>query len=192
MPHTPTREEAYELLTTYTKSQSLIRHALAVEAVMRHFAQEWGEDQERWGVIGLVHDLDWEQFPQEHCQKTKEILSQADWPPEYIRSIMSHGWGLVTDVKPEHRMEKALYAVDELTGLITATALMRPSKSVMDMQAKSVKKKWKDKSFAAGANREVIAAGAQMLEMELSDLITETIMAMRTVADQLGLGMQTE
>ncbi len=192
MPHTPTREEAYELLTTYTKSQSLIRHALAVEAVMRHFAQEWGEDQERWGVIGLVHDLDWEQFPREHCQKTKEILSQADWPPEYIRSIMSHGWGLVTDVRPEHRMEKALYAVDELTGLITATALMRPSKSVMDMQAKSVKKKWKDKSFAAGANREVIAAGAQMLEMGLSDLITETIMAMRTVADQLGLGMQTE
>jgi predicted hydrolase (HD superfamily) len=184
---TPTRDEAYALLTRYTSSESLIRHGLSVEAVMRHFARKWGEDEEKWGVIGLVHDLDWEQFPNEHCAKTKEILEAEGWPPEYIRSILSHAWGFVTDVKPEHRMEKALYATDELTGLVTATALMRPSRSVLDMKAKSVKKKWKDRSFAAGVNREVIQQGAEMLEMELSDLITETILGMRAVAAEIGL-----
>lgn len=183
----PTRDEAYELLTTYTKGEGLIRHGLAVEAVMRHFARKYGEDEEKWGIIGLVHDLDWEMYPDEHCQKTRQILEEAGWPQEYIRSIMSHAWGFVTDVKPEHRMEKVLYATDELTGLINATALMRPSKSVLDMKAKSVKKKWKDKSFAAGVDREVIARGAEMLGMETGDLITETIDAMRTVADDIGL-----
>ena len=184
---TPTREQAYELLTTYTKNESLVSHALSVEAVMRHFARTYGEDEEKWGIIGLVHDLDWDMYPEQHCEKTREILEDAGWPQEYIRSIMSHAWGIVTDVKPEHRMEKVLYATDELTGLITATALMRPSRSVLDMKAKSVKKKWKEKSFAAGVDREIIAAGAQMLEMELSDLITETIAAMRTVAPEIGL-----
>ncbi|MFW5689311.1 MAG: hydrolase, partial [Spirochaetota bacterium] len=145
------------------------------------------DDEEKWGVIGLVHDLDWEMYPQEHCLKTREILEAAGWPEEYIRSIMSHAWGIVTDVKPEHRMEKVLYATDELTGLITATALMRPSRSVLDMKVKSVKKKWKEKSFAAGVDREVIARGAQMMGVELSELIAETIEAMRSVADEIGL-----
>ena len=185
--HTPTREEAFELLTTYTKSESLINHARAVEAVLRHFAAKWGEDVEKWGIIGLVHDLDWEAYPDQHCQKTTEILREAEWPQEYIRSVRSHAYGMFTDDKPEHQMEKVLYTIDELTGLITATALVRPSKSVLDMKAKSVKKKWKERSFAAGANREVISQGAEMLGMELSDVITETITGMQTVATDIGL-----
>ena len=184
---TPTREQARELLARYTKSESLIRHALAVEAVMRHFARNSGEDEEKWGIIGLVHDLDWEMYPEEHCRKTREILESEGWPAEYIRSVLSHGWGLVTDVRPEHRMEQVLYATDELTGLVTATALMRPSRSVLDMSAKSVKKKWKEKSFAAGVNREVVARGAEMLGVDLTDLISETIAAMRAVAAEIGL-----
>ena len=184
---TPTREQAFALLTEYTKSDSLVRHGLSVEAVMRHFARKYGEDEQKWGVIGLVHDLDWEMFPDEHCAKTREILESAGWPDDYIRSIMSHAWGFVTDVKPEHVMEKVLYATDELTGLITATALMRPSRSILDLTAKSVRKKWKEKSFAAGVDRGVIASGAEMLGIELTDLITETIDAMRTVADDIGL-----
>jgi predicted hydrolase (HD superfamily) len=183
----PTREQAYELLTTYTKNEGLVRHGLSVEAVMRHFARKYGEDEEKWGIIGLVHDLDWEMYPEQHCEKTREILEEAGWPGEYIRSVMSHAWGFVTDVRPEHRMEKVLYATDELTGLVTATALMRPSKSILDMTAKSVKKKWKEKSFAAGVNREVIAKGAEMLDMEIGELITETIAGMRTAADEIGL-----
>ncbi|MFP4114343.1 MAG: hydrolase [Spirochaetota bacterium] len=183
----PTRDQAYELLTTYTKNEGLVRHGLSVEAVMRHFARKYGEDEEKWGIVGLVHDLDWEMFPEQHCRKTREILEEAGWPEEYIRSIMSHGWGFVTDVKPEHVMEKVLYATDELTGLVTATALMRPSKSILDMTAKSVKKKWKEKSFAAGVNREVIAQGAEMLGMEVGDLIAETIEAMKPAADEIGL-----
>ncbi len=184
---TPTRDEAFELLTSYTKSESLINHARAVEAVMRHFAEQFGEDVEKWGVVGLVHDLDWEAYPEEHCQKTTEILREAEWPEEYIRSIRSHAWGMFTDDKPEHKMELVLYTIDELTGLITATALVRPSKSILDMKAKSVKKKWKEKSFAAGANREVIAQGAEMLGMELNDVITETLAGMQKVADDIGL-----
>ncbi|MFP4301719.1 MAG: HDIG domain-containing metalloprotein [Spirochaetaceae bacterium] len=185
--HTPTRDEAFELLTTYTKSESLINHAKAVEAVMRHFAEKFGEDVEKWGVIGLVHDLDWEAYPEQHCQKTTEILREAEWPEEYIRSIRSHAWGMFTEDKPEQKMELVLYTIDELTGLITATALVRPSKSILDMKAKSVKKKWKEKSFAAGANREVIAQGAEMLGMELTDVITETLAGMQKVADEIGL-----
>jgi predicted hydrolase (HD superfamily) len=154
---------------------------------MRYFAGKYGEDEERWGVIGLVHDLDWEMYPNEHCRKTREILEEAGWPEDYIRSVMSHAWGFVTDVRPEHVMEKVLYATDELTGLITATALMRPSRSVHDLTAKSVKKKWKEKSFAAGVDREVIMRGAEMLGVELTDLITDTISAMRRVAPEIGL-----
>ncbi len=188
----PTREQAIELLTQYTKSESLIRHGLSVEAVMRHFAARFGEDPEKWGIIGLVHDLDWEMYPEQHCRKTEEILRGAGWPGEYIRAIRSHGWGIVTDVKPEHTMEKVLYATDELTGLITATALMRPSRSILDMSVKSVKKKWNQKSFAAGVDRSIIEEGAAMLELELADLITETIAAMRSVADEIGLAGNPE
>jgi putative nucleotidyltransferase with HDIG domain len=189
----PTRQEAYDLLRTYTQSASLIKHALAVEAVMRYMARKRGEDEEEWGVIGLIHDLDYEQFPEEHCHKTAEILRQNHWPEEYIRAAVSHGWGICVDIKPETELEKALYATDELTGLVVTSALVRPSRSVMDLTAKSVKKKWKDKRFAAGVNRDIIEKGAEMLGMELSDLITDTIMGMRHVAEEIGLkGSATE
>ena len=183
----PTREEALSLLKQYNQNEGLIKHALAVEAVMRYCARKHGQDEEKWGVIGLVHDLDYEQFPDQHCKKTEEILKANGWPQEYIRAILSHGWGICTDVEPQSDLEKTLYAIDELVGLIVATALVRPSKSVLDMKVKSVKKKWKDKSFAAGVNREVIEKGAEMLGVELSELINDAIMGMREVADQIGL-----
>jgi len=183
----PTREEALTLLKEYNKNEGLIKHAMAVEAVMCYCARKRGEDQDKWGVIGLVHDLDYEQFPQQHCQKTEEILRSHNWPAEYIRAVLSHAWGMRTDVEPKSVLEKVLYAVDELTGLVVATALVRPSKSVMDMSAKSVKKKWKEKSFAAGVNRDVIEKGAAMLGVEIGELIEDVIMGMREVADQIGL-----
>lgn len=183
----PTRDEALTLLKEFNHTSSLVKHALAVEGVMRYMARKRGEDEEKWGIIGLVHDLDYERYPEQHCKKTKEILTERGWPEDYIHAIMSHGWGLVTDIKPEDEMEKVLYAIDELTGLIVATALVRPSKSVLDMKVKSLKKKWKDKSFAAGVNREVIQNGAQMLELELDDLFSDTIMAMREVAEAIDL-----
>ena len=185
--HTPTRQEAFALLQEYNSSDSLIKHGLAVEGVMRYFAEKHGEDSEKWGIIGLVHDLDYQQYPDQHCTKTAEILSSHGWPEDYIRAVVSHGWGICSDVEPLEKMEKVLYAIDELTGLVTANALVRPSRSVMDMKPKSVKKKWKDKSFAAGVNREVIQKGAAMLEMELADLFTETIAGMRQVAEEIGL-----
>ncbi|MGF7397348.1 HDIG domain-containing protein [Thermoanaerobacterium thermosaccharolyticum] len=181
------RDEAYRLLNEYNKSESLITHALAVEAVMRHFAELFGEDEEKWGIIGLLHDLDYEMYPNEHCKKVREILKERGWPEEYIHAIESHGWKLCSDVEPVHRMEKVLYTIDELTGLITATALMRPSKSILDLEVKSVKKKWKQKSFAAGVNRDVIEEGAKMLNMDLDKVIEETIIGMRSVADEIGL-----
>ncbi|HEJ84171.1 MAG TPA: HDIG domain-containing protein [Desulfobacteraceae bacterium] len=184
---TPSREEAYALLTRYNQSDSLIKHALAVEGVMRYFARKRGEDEEKWGIIGLVHDLDYEQYPEEHCKKSEAILRENRWPEEYIRAVISHGWGICSDVPPQSELEKALYAVDELTGLVVTTALVRPSRSVLDVAAKSVKKKWKDKRFAAGVDRSIIEKGAQMLGMELTDLITDTIMGMREVADQIGM-----
>ncbi|MFW5640909.1 MAG: HDIG domain-containing metalloprotein [Thermodesulfobacteriota bacterium] len=184
---TPTRQDAYQLLTRYNESESLIKHALAVEGVMRYMAKKRGADEEKWGIIGLNHDLDYEQFPDQHCTKTEEILRENQWPEEYIRAVISHGWGICSDVKPESEMEKVLYAVDELTGLVTTTALVRPSKSVMDLKAKSVKKKWKDKRFAAGVDRSIIEKGADMLGMELGELITDTIMGMREVAEDIGL-----
>jgi len=183
----PSREEAFSLLKKYNKNEGLIKHALAVEAVLRYCARKRGQDEEKWGVIGLIHDLDYEQFPEQHCRKTEEILVCENWPKEYIRAVVSHGWGICTDVEPQNDLEKVLYAVDELTGLIAATALVRPSKSVMDMKAKSVKKKWKDKSFAAGVNRDIIEKGAEMLGMEVSELITDVIMGMRDVAEEIGL-----
>jgi putative nucleotidyltransferase with HDIG domain len=183
----PTREDAWELLTEYNKSDSLIKHALAVEGVMRYVARKKGEDEEKWSIIGLVHDLDYERFPEEHCKKTREILTERGWPEDYIRAIVSHGWGICSDVEPQEEMEKVLYAIDELTGLIAAVALVRPSKSVMDLTAKSVKKKWKDKAFAAGVDRTIIEKGASMLGVERSELIEDAIMGMREVAEAIGL-----
>ncbi|TDT61356.1 HDIG domain-containing metalloprotein [Fonticella tunisiensis] len=187
MQKIPTREEAFELLKKYNKDESLIRHAVAVEAVMRHFANLFGEDVEKWGIIGLVHDLDYEMYPDKHCTMTKEILEEENWPKEYIRAIVSHGWKLCSDVEPVERMEKVLYTIDELTGLIAAAALVRPSKSIMDIEVKSIKKKWKQRSFAAGVKREVIEEGAAMLGLELDYVIGETIKGMQKVADEIGL-----
>ncbi len=184
---TPTREEAYALLTRFNKSESLLKHGLAVEGVMRHFARKRGEDEDKWGLIGLVHDLDYEQFPEQHCKKSEELLREQRWPEEYIRAVLSHGWGLCSEVEPRSNLEKVLYAADELTGLIAAAALVRPSKSVLDLKVKSVKKKWKDKRFAAGVNRGIIEKGAKMLEMDLGELITETIAGMQSVAEEIGL-----
>ena len=183
----PTREQAYDLLTRYNKTESLIKHALAVEGVMRYMAKKRGGDEEKWGIIGLIHDLDYEQFPDEHCKKTEEIMRAENWPEEYIRAVISHGWGICSEVKPESEMEKVLYAIDELTGLVVTTALVRPSKSVMDLKAKSVKKKWKDKRFAAGVDRSIIERGADMLGVDLGQLITDTIMGMREAAEEIGL-----
>jgi putative nucleotidyltransferase with HDIG domain len=185
--HTPSRETALALLKEFNQSESLIKHALAVEAVMRRFARQRGQDEEKWGIVGLVHDLDYEKFPDQHCRKTEEILREHRWPEEYIRAVVSHGWGIFSDVKPESEMEKVLFAIDELTGLVTTSALVRPSKSVLDMEASSVKKKWKDKRFAAGVDRSIIEKGAAMLGMDLPALITETILGMREVAEDIGL-----
>jgi len=175
------------LFRKYNQDASLYRHALAVEAVMRHFAGLFNEDVEKWGIIGLIHDLDWEKWPEQHCQKTAEILTEEGWPDDWIRSVVSHGWTLVSDEEPLLRMEKVLYTIDELTGLITATALMRPSCSLMDLGPKSVKKKWSDKRFAAGVNREIIAKGIAMLGMERDEVIEQTIAGMRNVAAALNL-----
>ena len=183
----PTRAEALDLLKKYNQTESLIKHALAVEGVMRYMARKHNADEEKWGVIGLIHDLDYEQFPDQHCKKTEEILRENNWPEEYIRAVVSHGWGICTDVKPETKMEKVLYAIDELTGLVVTTALVRPSKSVMDVKTKSVKKKWKDKRFAAGVDRSIIENGAGMLGVEISELIADTIAGMQEVAGEIGL-----
>ena len=187
MSKIPTREEAFELLKKYNQSESLIKHALAVEGVMRYCARQRGADEEKWGVIGLIHDLDYEQFPDEHCKKTEAILKENNWPEEYIRAVVSHGYGICTDVEPQSEMEKVLYAIDELTGLVATSALVRPSKSVLDMKPKSVKKKWKDKRFAAGVDRSIIQRGAEMLGVQVGDLILDTIMGMRDVAEEIGL-----
>jgi predicted hydrolase (HD superfamily) len=183
----PTREIALDLFRQYNKSDSLLRHALSVEGVMRYMAAKAGEDVEKWGIIGLVHDLDYEMYPDQHCTMSRKILSENNWPEEYIRAVVSHGWGIVSDIEPVSRLEKTLFAMDELTGLVTTSALVRPSKSVMDMEAKSVKKKWNDKRFAAGVDRTVIEKGAAMLGVSLDELIAECILGMRTVADEIGL-----
>ena len=185
--HTPTRDEALSLLKEFNKSESLLKHAYSVEGVMRYVARKRGEDEEKWGIIGLMHDLDYERFPEQHCKKSREILEEQGWPEEYIRAIVSHGWGICSDVEPQTEIEKALYAIDELTGLITAVALIRPSKSVADLEAKSVMKKWKDKAFAAGVNRSVIEKGTVVPGLELRELVSDVIMGRREVADRIGL-----
>jgi len=183
----PSREEALQLMHEYNESDSLRKHAYSVEGVMRYIARKRGEDEEKWGVIGLIHDLDYERFPDQHCTKTREILEEHKWPEEYIRAVISHGWGLCSEVEPKTTLEKTLYAIDELTGLVAASALVRPSKSVMDLTVKSVKKKWKSPAFAAGVDRSIIVKGAEMLGVDLAELIEDTIMGMREVADEIGL-----
>ena len=176
-----TREEAWRLLTTYNKEPFHLRHAITVEHVMSWYARElgYGEEAEYWSVVGLLHDLDFEMWPEEHCRKSQELMRQAGVEESIIRSTACHGWGLCVDIRPEHEMEKVLYAADELTGLIGAAALMRPSRSVADMELKSLKKKFKDKKFAAGCSRDVIVSGAELLGWELDKLLDMTLRAMQ-------------
>lgn len=179
----PTPEEAWSLLTEYNKGEFHQQHARTVGDVMRWYANElgYGEEADFWEAVGILHDLDFERYPEEHCVKEEEILREKGVDDRLIHAVVSHGWGLTVDVKPEHQMEKVLYACDELTGLIGAAALMRPSRSVQDMELKSLKKKYKDKKFAAGCSREVIQQGADLLEWPLDQLLEKTLEAMRAV-----------
>lgn len=180
-----TREEAWELLTEYNQDEFHLQHAQIVEQTMMYFAEKLGysDEKEFWGIVGLLHDLDFEQFPEQHCIKSKEIMRGRGVDERIIHATASHGYAITVDIAPEHEMEKVLYAVDELTGLIGAVVLMRPSKSVQDLELKSVKKKYKSKGFAAGCSREVIERGADMLGWTLDDLIAQTIEALRTFQD---------
>lgn len=180
-----TREEAWKLLTAYNQDAFHLKHAETVEGVMRYFARElgYGDEEDFWGNVGLLHDLDFERWPEEHCVKEQELMREAGVDEQTIRAAASHGYGITVDIAPEHEMEKILFACDELTGLIGAAALMRPSKSVQDMEVKSLKKKFKDKKFAAGCSREVISRGAEMLGWDLDTLFERTIQAMRSFCD---------
>ena len=181
-----TREQALTLLQKYNKEPFHILHALTVEGVMRWFAQEMGEDADFWGLCGLLHDVDFEQYPDQHCKKAPELLAEVNASPELVHAVCSHGFGLCSDVEPTHVMEKILFAVDELTGLIGAAARMRPSKSVMDMELSSLKKKFKDKKFAAGCSRDVIRDGAERLGWSLDETLEKTILAMRSCEESVG------
>ncbi len=187
-----TREQALALLKTYNKESFHIQHALTVEGVMRWYANElgYGADADYWATVGLLHDIDFENWPEEHCRKAPELLRAAGVGEDMIHSICSHGYGLCSDVEPVHEMEKVLFAADELTGLIGAAALMRPSKSVMDMEVSSVRKKFKDKKFAAGCSRDVIAEGAQRLGWELTDLMGRTLRAMQSCEESIRKEME--
>ncbi len=187
MEKVPTREEALKVLQEYNETDSLRKHAYAVEGVMRYIARKRGEDEDKWGIIGLIHDVDYEKFPDQHCVKTREILEKHGFPEEYIRAAVSHGWGICSDVEPKSDLEKTLFAIDELTGLVVTTALIRPSKSVMDVTAKSVTKKWKDKRFAAGVDRGIIEKGAALMGKSLDEVIEDTIKGMQEVAEAIGL-----
>ena len=175
-----TREQALALLQKYNKEPFHIQHALTVEGVMRWFAQENGEDVEFWGLCGLLHDIDFELYPEQHCKKAPELLAEVNASEEMVHAICSHGYGICSDVEPVHLMEKIMFTVDELTGLIGAAARMRPSKSVMDMELSSLKKKFKDKKFAAGCSRDVIKQGAEILGWSLDEVLDKTILAMRS------------
>lgn len=181
------RDKAIELFKKYNSEESLFKHALSVEAVMRYFARKNKEDEDEWGMIGLLHDMDYEMYPNEHCIKVKEILEKENLPESFIRAIQSHGFEICVDIEPISDMEKTLYAVDELAGFITACALVRPSKSVEDMEVKSVKKKLKNKNFAAKVDRDVINKGAERLGISLDELIQETINALIPVQEEIGL-----
>jgi len=181
------RQKAWDALCKYNKSDALRKHGLAVEGAMRHFAKLYNENEDVWGVIGLLHDIDYEMYPDEHCAKSQEIMKEEGFLESYIRAVASHGYGIVNEIKPESNAEKVLYTIDELTGLIGAAALMRPSKSVMDLEVNSVKKKFKAKGFAAGVDRNVILNGCKMIDMELDKVIENTILGMRNVAEDIGL-----
>lgn len=185
----PTRKEAWELLTEFNKDEFHLKHAQVVEGVMKYFAVElgYGDEEEFWGIVGMLHDLDFGMYPNEHCIKSQEILRERGIDERINHATASHGYGITVDIKPEHEMEKVLYAVDELTGLIGAVAIMRPSKSTMDLELSSVKKKFKTPKFAAGCSREVIENGAEMLGWELDDLIQRTILALREVEQTTGI-----
>ena len=182
-----TREEAYDLLKKYNKDPFHIQHALTVEAVMKWYAEElgFGADAEYWGIVGLLHDIDFELYPEEHCERAPELLRDGGAEEELVHAVVSHGYGIRVDVAPEHEMEKVLFAADELTGLIWAATLMRPSKSTKDMELKSLKKKYKSKGFAAGCSREVIERGAEQLGWELDKLLTMTLEAMKATEDEI-------
>ena len=184
---TPTLDDARGLMEIHIASLALRNHCKAVAATMGFIARSKGQDEQKWAAIGMVHDLDWEQYPEEHCQRTKQFLEQALWPEDSVRAVLAHGWQICTDVKPLTELEKTLYAIDELTGFVTACALVRPSKSVCDLEVKSVRKKWKSAAFAAGVDRDVIVRGTGMLGVELDELIQTVIDAMREVADDIGL-----
>ncbi|MCH5253289.1 MAG: hydrolase [Lachnospiraceae bacterium] len=188
-----TREDAFLLLKKYNSEPFHIQHALTVEGVMKWFAKEsgYGDEEEYWGIVGLLHDIDFEKYPEEHCIKAPELLREGGVGEDIIHAVCSHGYGLTVDIKPEHEMEKVLYAVDELTGLIGAAARMRPSKSVQDMELKSLKKKYKTTSFAAGCSREVIEKGAEMMGIELDDLLWKTILAMRSCEEDVVQAMES-
>ena len=179
------RTQALDLLKKYNKEEFHIRHALTVEGAMRYFAKQYGHDEEFWGLVGLLHDIDFEVYPDEHCKKAPELLSEIDASEDFVHAVCSHAYGLCSDVEPIHEMEKILFAIDELTGLIGAAAIMRPSKSVQDMELSSLKKKFKDKKFAAGCSRDVIKEGAERLGWELDKLLEETLLAMRVDEAQI-------
>lgn len=182
------REAAVASWRKWNDDEALFRHALAVESVMRRMAPRFGGSPDLWGIVGILHDIDYQKFPESHCVKARELLEADSWPEEVIRAVISHGWGICSDAEPESDMEKVLYAVDELTGFVYACALVRPSRSVSDLEPKSVLKKWKVPAFASGVNREVVATGAERLGLPLEELIYETILAMRGCAAELGLG----
>ena len=186
------REEAWALLTEYNQDPFHLHHARTVEGVMRYFAQElgYGDEVDFWGIVGLLHDIDFEQWPEQHCVKAPELLREGGADESIIHAVCSHGWAICVDIKPEHEMEKLLYAADELTGLIGAAALMRPSKSVQDMELKSLKKKYKDKKFAAGCSREVIERGAELCGLTLEELWQQTLDAMRSCEDSINRQME--
>ena len=187
-----TREQAYELLSKYNKEPFHIQHALTVEGVMRWYANElgYGDEADFWGITGLLHDVDFEVYPEEHCKKAPELLSEIGCSEEFVHAVCSHGFGMCVDVEPEHEMEKVLFAADELTGLIGAAARMRPSKSCQDMEVSSLKKKFKDKKFAAGCSRDVIKDGAERLGWTLDELLEKTILAMRSCEDSVNAAME--
>ena len=182
-----TRDEALRLWREQNDDEALFRHALSVEAVMRRFSAKYGEGADYWGIVGLLHDVDYQRHPDEHLKHARPILAAAGLPEDFIRAVESHGWGICSDVEPVHVMEKVLFAADELTGFIAACAVVRPSKSVLDMEVKSVRKKWGASAFAAKVRRDVIEKGAGMLGLPLDELISETILALRDVAGEIGL-----
>jgi putative nucleotidyltransferase with HDIG domain len=181
------RDDAISLWRTYNDDDYLYRHALSVEATMRHFAAKQGEDPDYWGIVGLLHDIDYQKHPTEHLKHARGMLAPAGYPEDFIRAVESHGYGICTEVEPRLRMEKVLFAIDELTGFIYACAIMRPSKSVLDIEVKSVTKKLKTPAFAAKIDRSVIQKGAEMLGVPIEDLVQETILALRPVAAEIGL-----